>query len=378
MVRARPRQPGPSASVAAKAWSRALELTAPIVRRPDRILPTVIEELAETFGDAPALLSDGECLTYRALAERSNRYARWAIEQGLAKGDVVCLLMPNRPEYMAIWLGITRVGGVVALLNTNLAGPALAHCINIVAPKHLIVAAELVDRLTAVRPDLAGAPTIWVHGAGHDQFPRIDSRNRAIRAATRWREAERRRRHHRRSRALHLHLRHDRAAQGRQREPCAGHAVEPLVRRADGRSLERPDVQLPADVSQRRRRARDRRGPGGRRLGGDPRTILGAPVLERRRPLGLHAVPVHRRAVPVPAAHRAASARDGSPDPDVLRQRAAGPTSGTRSRSGFASRTSWSSTPRPKATSRSSTSKASPAPSAASRRFWRTGFRRRS
>src|SRR5437867_737317 len=123
-------RPAPGKPSSAKAWSRALELTAPIVRRPDRILPTVIEELAETFGDAPALLSDGECLTYRGLAARSAGYARWAIEQRLAKGDAVCLLMPNRPEYMAIWLGITRVGGVVALLNTQLAGPSLAHCLN--------------------------------------------------------------------------------------------------------------------------------------------------------------------------------------------------------------------------------------------------------
>src|SRR5256885_11100998 len=86
---------------AAQAWLRALELTARIPKHPHRILSTVIEELAEQFGSAPALLSDRECLTYRALAERSNRYARWAIEQGLAKGDAVCLLMPNRPEYMA-------------------------------------------------------------------------------------------------------------------------------------------------------------------------------------------------------------------------------------------------------------------------------------
>jgi fatty-acyl-CoA synthase len=156
------------------AWSRALALTTPIARRPDRILPTVIEELAEMCGEAPALLSDGECLTYRALAARSTRYARWAIAQGIGIGDAVCLLMPNRPEYMAAWLGITRVGGVVALLNTNLAGRSLAHCINIAGPQHLIVAAELVDRLIAVRPHLAGAPTIWVHGAGHDQSPRID------------------------------------------------------------------------------------------------------------------------------------------------------------------------------------------------------------
>jgi fatty-acyl-CoA synthase len=158
----------------AKAWLRALELTAPIASNPGRILSTVIEEIADASGDAPALLSDRESLTYRGLAERSNRYARWALDQHLAKGDVVCLLMPNRPEYMGIWLGVTRAGGVVALLNTNLSGKSLAHCINIVAPAHVIVAVELIDRLTAALPDLAGAPMIWAHGSGQDEFPRID------------------------------------------------------------------------------------------------------------------------------------------------------------------------------------------------------------
>jgi fatty-acyl-CoA synthase len=167
-------RPVSSNSSATKAWLRALELTAPIVNNPRRIFPTVVEELAEKLGEAPALLSDRECLTYRALAERSNRYARWALDQGLAKGDAVCLFMPNRPEYMAIWLGITRVGAVVSLLNTNLTGPSLAHCINIVAPKHLIVAAELIDPLTTALPNLEGAATIWAHGAGRDEFPRID------------------------------------------------------------------------------------------------------------------------------------------------------------------------------------------------------------
>ncbi len=98
---------------------RALEATAPIAGNPRRILPDVIDELAQTRGDAPALLSARECLTYRALAARANRYARWALDQDLAKGETVGLMMPNRPEYMAIWLGITSVGGVVALINTQ-------------------------------------------------------------------------------------------------------------------------------------------------------------------------------------------------------------------------------------------------------------------
>ena len=43
----------PARPSAARAWSRALELTAPIVQHPDRIFPGVIDELADRFGDAP-------------------------------------------------------------------------------------------------------------------------------------------------------------------------------------------------------------------------------------------------------------------------------------------------------------------------------------
>src|SRR5689334_7073016 len=104
-------QPSPN-----QAWLRALEKTGRIGEQPSRTLPVVIDELAETYGDAPALLSDRQTLSYRELAEASNRYSRWAIEQGIGVGDCVCLLMPNRPEYVAIWIGVSRVGGIVSLL----------------------------------------------------------------------------------------------------------------------------------------------------------------------------------------------------------------------------------------------------------------------
>jgi fatty-acyl-CoA synthase len=158
----------------AQAWARALELTTPIARHPERIFPTVIAEQAARFGDAPALLSDRESFTYRGLAERANQYARWALAQGIGKGGCVGLLMSNRPEYLACWLGITQAGGVVALLNTNLTGTSLAHCINIGAPKHLIVAAEFVDALGTALPDLASAPVVWIHGTDQDSFQRLD------------------------------------------------------------------------------------------------------------------------------------------------------------------------------------------------------------
>ena len=156
-----------------KGMVRALRRATPLARNPTRVFPGLIDDLAQRHGDRVALISERETFTYRELAARSNRYTRWAQAQNLARGEVVCLLMPNRPEYLAIWIGITRAGGVVALLNTHLVGPSLAYCVDIVDPKHIIVAAELAGALASAEPHLATRPKIWAHGEG-GAAPRID------------------------------------------------------------------------------------------------------------------------------------------------------------------------------------------------------------
>jgi fatty-acyl-CoA synthase len=165
---------------------RAIRLTSPIARNPARIFPLLVDDLAARHGDKAALVSNHESLTYRTLASRSCRYARWAMAQGVGKGDVVALLMTNRPEYVAIWLGIIRAGGTVALLNTNLAGPALAFCIDSVAPKHIITAGNLADTLSSADPHRKTAPRVWLHGEANrpHTYPRLDEAVGAFDGAT--------------------------------------------------------------------------------------------------------------------------------------------------------------------------------------------------
>ncbi|HVV93045.1 MAG TPA: long-chain-acyl-CoA synthetase [Hyphomicrobiales bacterium] len=153
---------------------RGLRLSSPVGKHPNRTFPDVIAELAAQHGPRPALLSDGERFTYAELDARANRYARWARAQGLAKGDAVALLMPNRPDYFALWLGVIRAGGAVALLNTNLAGAGLAHCIDIVRPKHVIVAAPLMAAFETVRSRLGSGPKVWADGDARTADARID------------------------------------------------------------------------------------------------------------------------------------------------------------------------------------------------------------
>ncbi len=153
---------------AAKSWLKAIELTSRIEANPRRLFADVVEDWAERQPDRPALVSDVETFSYRALADRVNRYARWALSAGIGAGDTVCLLMPGRPDYVAAWLGITRVGGVVALINTRLVGSSLSHCIDVAAADHVILGYELAAVFEKARPHLKRVPKIWLHGGGAD------------------------------------------------------------------------------------------------------------------------------------------------------------------------------------------------------------------
>jgi fatty-acyl-CoA synthase len=157
-----------------KAWVRALERSAAIERNPRITLPVLIDSLAERFESAPALTSPAATLSYRSLSQTASRYARWAAAQGWGqRGESVCLLMDNCPEYLASWLGLTRAGVTVALLNTHLTGPLLAHSIRVAAPRALIAGSAFAASIRALSAELPEV-ACWVHGTGGSGLPRID------------------------------------------------------------------------------------------------------------------------------------------------------------------------------------------------------------
>src|SRR5271168_3011679 len=147
----------------AKSWLKAIERTSRIEANPQRLFADIVEDWAARQPDHPALLSDLETLGYRDLNERINRYARWALSVGVGKGDTVCLFAPGQPDYLAAWLGITRIGGVAALINTKLVGSSLAHCIDVAAAGHVIVGRDVAAVFEEVLPSLKRAPRVWRH-----------------------------------------------------------------------------------------------------------------------------------------------------------------------------------------------------------------------
>ncbi len=164
---------GPAATPA-RAWLRALETTSQATRDPERILPRAMTEWARKYRDATALISDRESFSFRGVEERMNQYSRWALSEGVMRGETVALMMGNRPEYFAIWLGLIQAGVIVALISPDLRAPAVAHALKAACARRVIAAAECADVCADAVAGLEDRIEIFVHGSGQSDRRRID------------------------------------------------------------------------------------------------------------------------------------------------------------------------------------------------------------
>ncbi|MGF1453894.1 MAG: long-chain-acyl-CoA synthetase [Alphaproteobacteria bacterium] len=129
----------------------------------------IIEGWARDTPDAPAILFEDRSFSYRDYDAAANRFAVWAQDRGLVQGDVVALLMENRPEFLFVWLGMAKIGVTTALINTNLRGQALLHSLSVSDARHLIVGEELADAVADIGDDLPDTMSLfrladaWAH-----------------------------------------------------------------------------------------------------------------------------------------------------------------------------------------------------------------------
>jgi len=130
----------------------------------DHNVGALLEERAREHGSRPFLIFEDARIRYREHNAAANRVAHWAHGLGLKRGDVVALLMENRPDYLAIWMGLAKLGVVAALINTNLTGKTLRHALATSNARHLVLGAECADRYATTADDLERCLEVWVHG----------------------------------------------------------------------------------------------------------------------------------------------------------------------------------------------------------------------
>lgn len=108
--------------------------------------------------DGECLWSRERCYTWAESYNRVNQYGHWYLSQGVKPGDLVALYLQNSPDFLFAWLGLWSIGAAPAMINHNLAGKALIHCIRVPNSKLILVDedVELRGRIEAEKETLEG------------------------------------------------------------------------------------------------------------------------------------------------------------------------------------------------------------------------------
>lgn len=117
-------------------------------------LGLALEHTARAHPDAIAVKHERGILTYRALNQWANRIAHHLMRRGLRHGDAVAVLMENRPALLAVIAAVAKVGGISALINTNLRRQPLVHSFRCFTPALYLIGEELLDPFEEIRAEL--------------------------------------------------------------------------------------------------------------------------------------------------------------------------------------------------------------------------------
>lgn len=148
------------------------------------VVADIFSETAKKFPNKKAFVSadTGESLTWAEAEELANKMANIFQEAGFRKGDVVGLLMENCIEYVPIWVGLTKLGVTVALLNYNVKGDGLKHCITVADCKAVIYSPTLEGSLKDIESSL-GSMKYYMFSEQGGSLDRAQSLKRLLESA---------------------------------------------------------------------------------------------------------------------------------------------------------------------------------------------------
>src|ERR1700694_5465174 len=129
----------------------APELFRPPVDFPDVPYDHLLRMAAERNPDRTAIIYHDVHLTYREVVSMVNCVANGLHKLGLRKGDRICLLTLNRPEYTITFIGAATMGIVVSPMNPAYKEREVGYQLENSEANAILIQRELLPLLQAVR-----------------------------------------------------------------------------------------------------------------------------------------------------------------------------------------------------------------------------------
>ena len=118
------------------------------------IIGELLEEKAKKNKDKTYVYYKDSKISYKDVNDMSNRVANGLLQMGVKKGENVCVMLPNIPEFLYTWFGIAKIGAAEVPVNTAYKGDFLRYLIDNCEAKIMVIHSEFVDRLQPIRKDI--------------------------------------------------------------------------------------------------------------------------------------------------------------------------------------------------------------------------------
>ncbi|WP_125098623.1 acyl-CoA synthetase [Leucobacter chromiireducens] len=131
--------------------------------------------------DKVALIhGDGEEVSYRELADRTDALAGVLWQHGIRPGEAVAYLGENSPEFLSALFACAQLGAVFVPVNTRLAPPEIAHVLGDSGARAVINGPEFTELLSPIAAELGIAHRFQL---GHEDHPEARSLSRLLEAS---------------------------------------------------------------------------------------------------------------------------------------------------------------------------------------------------
>lgn len=138
----------------------------------DRILPAIIEDKARRLPNHVVFQFGEKQITFEQLHLRTNQLANGFRCHGVGYESKVAVMLPNIPEHLYSWFGLSKLGGVDVPINVALRGNGLAHQINHGDCVGLVVFEDYLDHIESILEKLDNLRFVVVVGSG-DESPQL-------------------------------------------------------------------------------------------------------------------------------------------------------------------------------------------------------------
>ena len=118
------------------------------------IIPDFVERHAGSYPDKLALVFEDRKCTYLELQKRVYRLANGLKKLGLKEDDRVAVVAENCFEFLEMYIGIAKAGGVMAPLNYRILPKEIAELVNYIDTEFLILGVNYADMINSIKGEL--------------------------------------------------------------------------------------------------------------------------------------------------------------------------------------------------------------------------------